>query len=64
VRRDEMARRREWVRFVRACRRFPKPPPAPEPEPELTGDCSVDCLERCAYPGQFSECDPGDDADG
>lgn len=23
----------------------------------LTGDCSIDCLEQCAYPGQFSECD-------
>jgi hypothetical protein len=23
----------------------------------LVGDCSIDCLERCAYPGQFSECD-------
>jgi hypothetical protein len=22
----------------------------------LTGDCSEDCLDRCAYPGQFSEC--------
>jgi hypothetical protein len=24
----------------------------------LTGDCSIDCLEGCAYPGQFSECEP------
>lgn len=24
----------------------------------LTGDCSIDCLEACAYPGQFSECSP------
>lgn len=23
---------------------------------DLKGDCSVDCLERCAYPGQFTEC--------
>lgn len=22
----------------------------------LTGDCSVDCLSGCAYPGEFSEC--------
>ena len=22
----------------------------------LTGDCSIDCLNACAYPGQFSEC--------
>jgi hypothetical protein len=26
-------------------------------EDGLTGDCSIDCLERCAYPGQFSECE-------
>ncbi len=25
-------------------------------EVPLTGDCSVDCLAACAYPGQFSEC--------
>ena len=23
----------------------------------LTGDCGVDCLTGCRYPGQFSECD-------
>jgi hypothetical protein len=25
----------------------------------VTGDCEVDCLERCAHPGQFSECELG-----
>lgn len=25
----------------------------------LTGDCSVDCLNGCAYPGEFSECGNG-----
>jgi SAM-dependent methyltransferase len=27
-----------------------------KPRRKPTGDCSVDCLEGCAYPGQFSEC--------
>lgn len=26
---------------------------------KLTGNCEDDCQERCAYPGQFSECDIG-----
>ena len=26
----------------------------------LTGDCEVDCVNGCAYPGQFSECSLGD----
>jgi hypothetical protein len=25
----------------------------------LTGHCDTDCLRRCAYPGQFTECDFG-----
>jgi hypothetical protein len=25
----------------------------------LSGDCEIDCQERCAYPGQFTECEPG-----
>ena len=25
----------------------------------LSGDCEKDCQKRCAYPGQFSECDLG-----
>lgn len=30
--------------------------PTPEITATLTGDCEIDCQERCAYPGQFSEC--------
>jgi hypothetical protein len=26
---------------------------------ELTGDCEIDCVDGCAYPGQFSECSLG-----
>jgi len=29
---------------------------SPENTATLTGDCEIDCQERCAYPGQFSEC--------
>ena len=25
----------------------------------LTGDCETDCVDGCAYPGQFSECSLG-----
>lgn len=32
------------------------PPPAPT---TLSGDCSIDCLERCAYPGLDSACEIG-----
>lgn len=32
--------------------------------PDLTGDCEDDCQVRCAYPGQFSECDIGANAAG
>lgn len=27
---------------------------------KLTGDCETDCVDGCAYPGQFSECELGD----
>jgi hypothetical protein len=44
---------------LREAARLLSPPPDSTPPPALTGDCSEDCLERCAYPGIDSACEIG-----